>query len=143
MSFPTFPLPEMQIFGRAGGQKSVTNYCKCTFLMRFVGYRVCPSARPSVCATVRPAITRLPAERIRKKSMDITCFCLLYRQSSLQKTCNSTWRMLRRSWQLQRRIFQGKPQRPPQLAVQNQEAMDLNVGPALNGDMVATAVGKF
>ena len=28
-----------------------------------------------------------------------------------------------------------------QLAGQNQETMDLNVGPALNGDMVATAVG--
>ena len=27
-----------------------------------------------------------------------------------------------------------------QLAVQNQETMDLNVGPSLNGDMVATAV---
>ena len=30
-----------------------------------------------------------------------------------------------------------------QLAAQNQETMDLNVGPALNGDMVATAVDKF
>ena len=30
-----------------------------------------------------------------------------------------------------------------QLAAQNQETMDLNVGPALNGDMVATAVGQF
>ena len=30
-----------------------------------------------------------------------------------------------------------------QLAGQNQETMDLNVGPALNGDMVATAVGEF
>ena len=29
-----------------------------------------------------------------------------------------------------------------QLAVQNQETMDLNVGPALNGDMVATALGQ-
>ena len=29
------------------------------------------------------------------------------------------------------------------LAKQNQETMDLNVGPALNGDMVATAVGNF
>ena len=29
------------------------------------------------------------------------------------------------------------------LAGQNQEIMDLNVGPALNGDMVATAVGSF
>ena len=29
------------------------------------------------------------------------------------------------------------------LAVQNQETMDLNVGPASNGDMVATAVVKF
>ena len=28
-------------------------------------------------------------------------------------------------------------------AGQNQETMDLNVGPALNGDMVATAVVKF
>ena len=31
----------------------------------------------------------------------------------------------------------------PQLAVQNQGTMDLNVGPALYGDMVATAVGQF
>ena len=30
-----------------------------------------------------------------------------------------------------------------QLAAQNQETMDLNVGPALNGDMVATAVGEY
>ena len=30
-----------------------------------------------------------------------------------------------------------------QLAAQNQETMDLNVGPALNGDMVATALGQF
>ena len=30
-----------------------------------------------------------------------------------------------------------------QLAAQSQETMDLNVGPALNGDMVATAVVKF
>ena len=30
-----------------------------------------------------------------------------------------------------------------QVVVQNQETMDLNVGPALNGDMVATAVDKF
>ena len=30
-----------------------------------------------------------------------------------------------------------------QLAAQNQETMDLNVGPALNGDMVATAVAKL
>ena len=30
-----------------------------------------------------------------------------------------------------------------QLAAQNQETMDLNVGPALNGDTVATAVDKF
>ena len=30
-----------------------------------------------------------------------------------------------------------------QVVVQNQETMDLNVGPALNGDMVATAVVKF
>ena len=29
-----------------------------------------------------------------------------------------------------------------QLAAQNQETMDLNVGPALNGDMVATAIVK-
>ena len=29
-----------------------------------------------------------------------------------------------------------------QLAAQNQETMDLNVGPALNGDMVATAVDQ-
>ena len=29
------------------------------------------------------------------------------------------------------------------LAQQNHETMDLNVGPALNGDMVATAVGNF
>ena len=29
------------------------------------------------------------------------------------------------------------------LAGQSQETMDLNVGPALNGDMVATAVGNF
>ena len=29
------------------------------------------------------------------------------------------------------------------LAGQNQETMDLNVGPALNGDMVATAVVQF
>ena len=28
------------------------------------------------------------------------------------------------------------------LAAQNQETMDLNVGPALNGDMVATAVDQ-
>ena len=32
---------------------------------------------------------------------------------------------------------------PSQVVVQNQETMDLNVGPALNGDMVATAVVKF
>ena len=31
----------------------------------------------------------------------------------------------------------------PQLAVQNQGTMDLNVGPALNGDMVAIAVGEL
>ena len=30
-----------------------------------------------------------------------------------------------------------------QVVVQNQETMDLNVGPALNGDMVATALGQF
>ena len=30
-----------------------------------------------------------------------------------------------------------------QLAAQNQESMDLNVGPALIGDMVATAVDEF
>ena len=30
-----------------------------------------------------------------------------------------------------------------QPAVQTQETMDLNVGPALNGDTVATAVGEF
>ena len=30
-----------------------------------------------------------------------------------------------------------------QLAAQSQETMDLNVGPALNGDMVATAVDNF
>ena len=29
------------------------------------------------------------------------------------------------------------------LAAQKQETMDLNVGPALNGDMVATAVVNF
>ena len=29
------------------------------------------------------------------------------------------------------------------LAGRNQETMDLNVGPALNGDMVATAAGNF
>ena len=29
------------------------------------------------------------------------------------------------------------------LAAQKQETMDLNVGPALNGDMVASAVVKF
>ena len=29
------------------------------------------------------------------------------------------------------------------LAAQKRETMDLNVGPALNGDMVATAVVKF
>ena len=32
---------------------------------------------------------------------------------------------------------------PSQLAGQNQETMDLNVGPALNGDMVLSAVGQF
>ena len=30
-----------------------------------------------------------------------------------------------------------------QVVLQNQETMDLNVGPALNGDMVATALGQF
>ena len=30
-----------------------------------------------------------------------------------------------------------------QVVVQHQETMDLNVGPALNGDMVATALGQF
>ena len=30
-----------------------------------------------------------------------------------------------------------------QVVVQNQETMDLNVGPALNGDMVATAVDQL
>ena len=30
-----------------------------------------------------------------------------------------------------------------QVVVQSQETMDLNVGPALNGDMVATALGQF
>ena len=30
-----------------------------------------------------------------------------------------------------------------ELAVQNQGTMDLNVGPALNGDMVATTVDRF
>ena len=29
------------------------------------------------------------------------------------------------------------------LAKQNQETMDLNVGPALNGDMVATTIGHL
>ena len=29
------------------------------------------------------------------------------------------------------------------LAQQNRETMDFNVGPALNGDMVATAMGHF
>ena len=29
------------------------------------------------------------------------------------------------------------------LAQQNRETMDLNVGPALNGDMVATAIGHL
>ena len=30
-----------------------------------------------------------------------------------------------------------------ELAAQNQGTMDLNVGPALNGDMVAAALGQF